>query len=161
MRFITLLAALFVAAALPAPAARADSFAAAVGYNEDGTEAVYQWCRRSTLGTAKTCAINACSSDNSDNNGDCEFAVWCEPGAWSGVVAMKLADEIQHVAVCEKVSRKAALKAMKNQCRAFRKAHPSSFKFCNVESLVSPNAESSDRDVVTWEYRNGDIRAAE
>ena len=160
MRTLILLPAMIVAALFTTPAARADSFAAAVGYNDDGSEAAFSWCRRSTLKGTKTCALNSCESDNSDNNGDCEFTVWCEPGSWSGVLSIIISDGgVKHVAVCEKSSRKLALKALKHECKAAHRADPSNFKSCVVENLQAPDAQSSDTNVVTWKYRNGDIRA--
>ena len=137
---------------------RADSFAAAIAIEEDGTESGFEWCRANSLSRAKKCALNTCESSAGL---ECDYTVWCEPGKWSGVVALKSAGEVRHVAVCEKGSRNAALKALKSACRTYRNAHPAAFKSCLVESLISPNAESEDSNVVTWKYRNGGIRQVE
>ena len=160
MRILALLAVFSVAAVSAPPKAHADSFAAATSVYDDGTnaEAGYEWCRRSSLSGAKRCALDACEN-NSDK--ECELTIWCEPGAWSGVVALKSADGVKHVAVCEKSSRNGALKALKTECRAFRRAGPAGFKNCVVESLVSPDSNDSETNVVTWKYRNGDIRRVE
>lgn len=156
MRILASLCGLIVAAGLPAASAYADSFAAAFGVSDDeSVETAYDWCRRGSLEDAKLCALNACEREQ---NGECDFAVWCEPGKWSGVVALRKGNDVKHVAVCEKASRNSALRALKDQCRAFRKASPGAFKSCKVESIVSPNAETSDTNVVTWKYRGGDIR---
>ena len=157
MRYLIIAAALFIAIHASPTIARADSFAAASSVYDDGTnnEAGYEWCRRSSLGSAKRCALDACEA-NSDK--ECELTIWCEPGSWSGVMAIKTAGVVKHVSVCEKTSRNAALRALKGECRTARRSDPNGFKSCTVESLVSPDASTSDENVVTWQYRNGAIR---
>ena len=149
---------LVLAAMLPT-AAMADGFAAATTIDDQNNDAElsFEWCRRSTLRGAKDCALEACDIAA----GDCQLVIYCEPGKWSGVLAMSTGDDIKHTAVCEKASRNSALRALKDQCRAFRKAHADSFKNCKVESIVSPNAGTSETDVVTLRYRGGDIRAVD
>lgn len=159
MRAIMLLPAMILAALFTTPAARADSFAAAYGDNEYGNPRQdYEWCRRANLEDAKLCALRACEGAHND---ECDFTIWCEPAKWSGVLAMKTGDGVKYFAVCEKASRNSALRALKNECKAFQKTHRTSFASCKVESLVSPNADTSDTNVVTWKYRNGDIRAVD
>ena len=157
MRHLIVAAALLMAAHAAPTIARADSFAAASSVYDDGTnnEAGYEWCRRSSLASAKRCALDACET-NSDK--ECELAIWCEPGSWSGVIGIKAAGVVRHVSVCEKASRNAALRALKTECRTAHRTDPGGFKSCTVESLVSPDASSSDENVVTWQYRNGAIR---
>ena len=155
MRILILLSLLALTSVLGPAGARADSFAAAIAIEENGTESGFEWCRANSLSRAKSCALNTCEGNAQL---ECEFTIWCEPGNWSGVIAMKQGGEVRHVAVCEKASRGATLKALKSACRKFRNAHITTFKSCLVESLVAPNAESEDSNVVTWKYRNGDIR---
>ncbi len=157
MRFSVLAVAVLAVALAPVSSARADAFAAATGIDYDGTgvEQGSEWCRRNTLSGAKSCAKAACERAADQ---DCELTVWCEPGSWTGVVVMERAGSSKHVAVCEKASRNAALRALKDACRAYRKDKPSAFQRCKVDSLISPDAETSERNVVTWKYKSGDIK---
>lgn len=158
MRIIAIIGGLLLAFALPT-ASNADSFAAALGNSSDGSpDQIFEWCRSPTLEDAKLCALKACKRAK---NYKCDLIPSCDPAQWSGVIAMSKADLVKYSYVCDEVSRDNALKALKLTCQNFRHSHPTSFKSCVVESLISPDAETSETDVVTWKDASDFVRQAE
>ena len=79
----TLAATLLTLIALPlfAPSdASAYGFAAAKGRTGSGAE-VYEWCTRSTVGSARACALDKC---NDTSASACKIVRDCSDGKWSG-----------------------------------------------------------------------------
>jgi len=151
------IAALAALLLLPATPVRADAFAAAEAYNSNGKQIAYEWCRKSSLAAAKSCAMAACR-ENSPSPGRCEIAEYCTPANWAGVEDMVRSSSSKVISVCEKSTRNLALRALKNECRRYRNASKSAFEHCTVESLTSPSG-NEETNVVRWEWENGDLKA--
>ena len=133
-------------------AAFADSFAAAsnMPIRSSDPEA-FQWCQRPTLSAAKKCALDACERSA---DGECDWTIWCEPGAWSGVLLVTTPQGQKHLAVCGHSKRRHLMNALKNACGNAISTSRRSDDTCVIETIINPGGDDIESDVLTWQRRS-------
>jgi hypothetical protein len=140
---------------LAAPAANAGALAAAEAY-ADGAQVAYEWCTKSKLTSARSCALNACENSGGDN---CAIAEYCDPHKWAGILAMRRTDgTAMHTLVCERASRASIFVAVRKTCAAFRNKAPGAFKQCNVLTVIAPGGEAT-ANTTRYRWRSGGLQA--
>jgi hypothetical protein len=135
---------------------RAGALVAAEAYNSDGEQVAYEWCSRSKLTSARTCAVDACEESGGEN---CAIAEYCDPSQWAGVIAMRRTDgTLVNTLVCERTTRAAVFVAVRKKCTAFRNDDSDTFKQCNVLTIIAPNGEATP-NTTRYRWRNGGLKA--
>ena len=137
-------------------AGQAGALSAYEAYSSNGEQNAYEWCYRSSLSSAKSCARDACEETGGE---ECASAEYCSPSQWTGVMTMKRTDgTIVHALVCERPSRPSIFVAVRKKCVAFRKDDPGSFKGCDVLTVISPDGSATDNST-HYRWRDGGLQA--
>jgi hypothetical protein len=149
--------AVIASCALVSANARAGALAAYESFDESGAQNGYEWCYRSKLGSAKSCARAAC--DNAMGDDACTSAEYCDPSKWAGIVSLRRTDGSERFTlVCERDSRASIFVEVRKACKAFRREDSASFKQCNVTTILKPDGTATP-NTTRYRWRNGELFA--
>lgn len=134
--------------------ASAYSFAAASG---SGGE-TYEWCTKSSLSAAKSCAIDMCEESGGSN---CRVVKSCSDGKWSGVAEVTFKGDIRrHGSGCgfPRETGNNSIKAkMVSECKDVRKSIAPKAQRC-AATIIKPD-QGDVPNKYKWVWINGVLTA--
>lgn len=134
--------------------AGAYAFAAARGSNGE----VFEWCTKSSLSAAKSCAIDLCEDAGGNN---CSVVKFCSDGKWSGVAEVRFTGDIRrHGSGCgfsRQTGENSIKSKMVSECKAVRKSIKPKADRC-AATIINPD-QSDTPNRYRWIWKDGGMIA--
>lgn len=134
--------------------ASAYAFAAASGSGGNA----YEWCTKSSLSAAKSCAIDMCEESGGSN---CRVVKSCSDGKWSGVAEVTFTGDIRrHGSGCgfpRETGNNSIKNKMVSECKAVRNSIAPKAQRC-AATIVKPD-QSDTPNKYRWVWNGGVLTA--